>query len=149
MAIAELKNRFSISTDKSKLDLEVIHNFLSNSYWAENIPLSVVQKCIDNSFCFGVYEGEKQVGFARVITDYSTFAYFSDVFILEDYRGLGLGTWLIETIMAHPELQGLRRWMLATKDAHRLYQPFGFQELKTPEWFMEIFNVGIYKNSNL
>lgn len=146
MAIAELKNRFSISTDKSKLDLDVIHNFLSNnSYWAENIPLSVVQKCIDNSFCFGVYEGENQVGFARVITDYSTFAYFSDVFILEEYRGLGLGTWLIETIMAHPELQGLRRWMLATKDAHLLYQQFGFQELKTPEWFMEIYRAGVYK----
>lgn len=145
MTIAELKNKFSISTDKSKLDLEVIHNFLSNSYWAENIPLAVVQKCIDNSFCFGVYEGEKQIGFARVITDYSTFAYFSDVFILEDYRGLGLGTWLIETIMAHPELQGLRRWMLATKDAHRLYQQFGFQELKKPEWFMEICRADVYK----
>ena len=150
MAIVELKNKFSISTDKSKLDLDVIHNFLSNnSYWAENIPLSVVQKSIDRSFCFGVYEGEKQVGFARVITDYSTFAYFSDVFILEEYRGLGLGTWLIETIMAHPQLQSLRRWMLATKDAHLLYRQFGFQELKTPEWFMEICNVGIYKNSNL
>lgn len=146
MAIAELRNRFSISTDKSKLDLDVIHNFLSsNSYWAENIPLSVVQKCIENSFCFGVYEGEKQVGFARVITDYSTFAYFSDVFILEEYRGLGLGMWLIETMMSHPELQGLRRWMLATKDAHWLYRQFGFEELKTPEWFMEICNPNIYK----
>lgn len=146
MAIAELRNRFSISTDKSKLDLDVIHNFLSsNSYWAENIPLSVVQKCIENSFCFGVYEGEKQVGFARVITDYSTFAYFSDVFILEEYRGLGLGMWLIETIMSHPELQGLRRWMLATKDAHWLYRQFGFEELKTPEWFMEIYISGVYK----
>ncbi|MFB2971479.1 GNAT family N-acetyltransferase [Aerosakkonema sp. BLCC-F183] len=148
MTNSELQNIFSISTDKSKLDLDVIHNFLSNSYWAKNIPLSVVQKCIDNSFCFGVYEGEKQVGFARVITDYSTFAYFSDVFILEEYRGFGLGKWLIETIMAEPDLQGLRRWLLATKDAHWLYRQFGFEELKTPEWFMEIYRADVYKDAN-
>lgn len=145
MTNSELQNRFSISTDKSKLDLDVIHNFLSNSYWAKNIPFSVVQKCIDNSFCFGVYEGNKQVGFARVITDYASFAYFSDVFILEEYRGFGLGKWLIETIMAEPDLQGLRRWLLATKDAHWLYRQFGFEELKTPEWFMEIFRADVYK----
>ncbi|MBD2181228.1 GNAT family N-acetyltransferase [Planktothrix sp. FACHB-1355] len=148
MTNSELQNRFSINTDKSKLDLDVIHNFLRNSYWAKNIPLSVVQKCIDNSFCFGVYEGDKQVGFARVITDYASFAYFSDVFILEEYRGFGLGKWLIETIMAEAELQGLRRWLLATKDAHWLYGQFGFEELKTPEWFMEIFRGDVYKDAN-
>jgi len=142
-----LKNRFSISTDKGKLDLETVHNFLKNSYWAENIPLSVVQKSIDNSLCFGVYEGDKQVGFARVITDYATFAYFSDVFILEGYRGFGLGKWLVETILQHPDLPGLRRWLLATKDAQGLYQQFGFQEVKTSDSFafMEIFTPNVYQ----
>jgi GNAT superfamily N-acetyltransferase len=143
----ELKNRFSISTDKGKLNIETIHNFLKNSYWAENIPLSVVEKCINNSFCFGVYEGDKQVGFARLITDYATFAYFSDVFILEEYRGLGLGKWLVETMLQHPELQGLRRWLLATKDAQELYRQFGFQEVKSSDSFafMEIVKRDVYQ----
>lgn len=143
----ELKNRFSISTDKGKLNLETVYNFLKNSYWAENIPLSVVEKCIDNSLCFGVYEGDKQVGFGRLITDYATFAYFSDVFILEKYRGLGLGKWLVETMLQHPDLQGLRRWLLATKDAQELYRQFGFQEVKIANSivFMEIVKRDVYK----
>lgn len=146
MMNAELENRFSISTDKSKLDLSVIHNFLKQSYWAENIPLSIVKKSIDNSLCFGVYEGSKQVGFARVITDYATFAYFSDVFILEPYRGQGLGKWLIKSILEHPELQGLRRWLLITGDAQELYRKYGFQELKHEEC-MTIATPNIYKQN--
>ncbi|XWK88734.1 MAG: GNAT family N-acetyltransferase [Phormidium sp.] len=142
-----LKTRFSISTDKEKLNLETIHKFLNSTYWAENIPLSVVQKCIDNSFCFGVYEGDKQVGFGRLITDYATFAYFSDVFILEEYRGLGLGKWLVETMLQHSEVQGLRRWLLVTKDAQELYRQFGFQEVKSSDSFafMEIFRGDVYQ----
>jgi len=143
----ELQNIFYISTDKGKLNLETIHNLLNNSYWAKNIPLSVVEKCINNSLCFGVYEGDKQVGFGRLITDYATFAYFSDVFILEEYRGLGLGKWLVETMLQHPDLQGLRRWLLATKDAQELYRQFGFQEVISSESFafMDIFNPNVYK----
>lgn len=143
----ELQKRFSISTDQGKLNIETVHNFLKNTYWAENIPLLVVKKCINNSLCFGVYEGDKQVGFGRLITDLATFAYFSDVFILEEYRGLGLGKWLVETMLQHPDLQGLRRWLLATKDAQELYRPFGFQEVKSSDSvvFMDIFNPNVYK----
>ena len=106
-----------------------------------------MQKCIDNSFCFGVYEGDKQVGFGRLITDYATFAYFSDVFILEEYRGLGLAKWLVETMLQHPEVQGLRRWLLVTKDAQELYRQFGFQEVKSSDSFafMEILRRDVYK----
>jgi GNAT superfamily N-acetyltransferase len=141
----ELKNRFSISTDKSKIDLATIHNFLKSSYWAENIPIAIVEKSINNSLCFGIYEGEKQVGFARVITDYATFAYLADVFILEPYRGQGLGKWLVKTILKHPELQGLKKWLLVTKDAHELYRQYGFQNLTIPERYMDIVNSNIYK----
>ncbi len=138
-------NRFSISTDKSKLDLAVIHEFLRSSYWSENIPKSIVEKSVKNSLCFGAYEGEKQVGFARVITDYATFAYLGDVFILEAYRGQGLGKRLIQSILEHPELQGLRKWLLVTKDAHGLYRQFGFQDLARPEGYLEIVNPNSYK----
>jgi GNAT superfamily N-acetyltransferase len=138
-------NRFSISTDKSKLDLAVIHEFLRSSYWSENIPKSIVEKSVKNSLCFGAYEGEKQVGFARVITDYATFAYLGDVFILEAYRGQGLGKLLIQSILEHPELQGLRKWLLVTKDAHGLYRQFGFQDLARPEGYLEIVNPNSYK----
>lgn len=141
----ELKNRFSISTDKSKIDLATIHNFLKSSYWSDNIPRAIVEKSINNSLCFGIYEGEKQVGFARVITDYATFAYLADVFILEPYRGQGLGKWLVKTILKHPELQGLKKWLLVTKDAHELYRQYGFQNLTRPERYMDIVNSNIYK----
>jgi GNAT superfamily N-acetyltransferase len=139
------KNSFTITTDKSKLNLSIIHNFLKKSYWAENIQLSIVERSIKNSLCFGVFEGENQIGFARVITDYSTFAYLADVFILENYRGKGLSKWLMECILSHPELQGFRRWLLATKDAHGLYSKYGFKSLKTPERWMEIHNPDVYK----
>jgi GNAT superfamily N-acetyltransferase len=132
------RNGYTISTDKSRLDVPAIHDFLTNSsYWARNVPLSTVQKSIENSLCFGIYAGETQVGFARVITDYAVFAYLADVFILEAHRGRGLGKWLIACIVSHPELQNLRRWILATKDAHGLYAQYGFNPLSKPERFME------------
>lgn len=123
-------NDFFISTDKSLLDVTCIHNYLSTeSYWAKNIPVAIVEKSIAGAFCFGVYKKEqtiKQVGFARVITDNATFGYLADVFILAPYRGIGLSKLLMQTIMEHKELQGFRRWLLATKDAHGLYERFGF-----------------------
>lgn len=130
-----------ISTDKEKLDPSVIHAFLANSYWATGISLERVQKRIDNSLCFGVYVAEKQVGFARIITDFDSFAYLADVFILEDYRGNGLSKQLMAFILNHPELQGLRRWVLATRDAHGLYAQYDFKELAVPSRWMELFNV--------
>lgn len=132
-----VKDDFIISTDKTKLDVRVIHHYLCNeSYWAKNIPLQVVEKSIEGSFCFAVYHNNKQIGFARVITDKATFAYLADVFILEDYRGKGLSKWLMQTIMDNEELQGLRRWLLATKDAHGLYAQYGFTPLDKPERIM-------------
>ena len=132
------RDGFTISTDKARLDVPAIHDFLAHfSYWARNVPLSTVQKSIENSLCFGIYDGNKQVGFARVITDYAVFAYLADVFILEAYRGRGLAKWLITCIVSYPELQNLRRWMLATKDAHGLYAQYGFNPLSKPERFME------------
>ncbi len=133
----EEKNDFLISTDKTKLDIAVIHNYLGKeSYWAKNIPIKVVKKSIKGSCCFGLYKNNIQIGFARVVTDHATFGYIADVFILEEYRGKGLSKWLMETIMIHPDLQGLRRWMLATKDAHGLYAQFGFLPLDKPERIM-------------
>lgn len=121
------KDDFLISTDKTLLDIGVIHSYLSKeSYWAMNIPREVVVKSVAHSLCFGVYHDGKQIGFARLITDQATFAYLADVFILEDHRGKGLSKWLMHSIHAHPELQGLRRWVLGTKDAHGLYEQFGW-----------------------
>ena len=129
-------SKILLSTDKSKLDITTIHNFLKTSYWAKDVPIAVVEKSISNSLCFGVYELDKQIGFARVISDYATFAYFSDVFILEAYRGQGLGTWLIKSILEYSELQNLRTWLLSTADAHELYRQFGFKSLPLPERLM-------------
>lgn len=141
------RNGYTISTDKSRLDVPAIHDFLANSsYWAHNVPLSTVQKSIENSLCFGIYAGETQVGFARVITDYAVFAYLADVFVLGAYRGRGLGKWLVACIVSHPELQNLRRWILATKDAHGLYAQYGFNPLSKPERFMEASQPAAYGN---
>ena len=132
-----VKDDFIISTDKTKLDIALIHNYLSKeSYWAKNIPVKVVKKSIKGSCCFGLYKNKEQIGFARVVTDHATFGYIADVFILDEYRGKGLSKWLMETIMKYPNLQGLRRWMLATKDAHGLYAQFGFLPLDKPERIM-------------
>jgi N-acetylglutamate synthase-like GNAT family acetyltransferase len=131
---------FSISTDKSKLDVDMIYNFLTNSYWASGRSRESVERTINSSLCFGIYNNNVQAGFARVVTDYTVFAYLADVFILEQYRGIGLGKKLIGTILSCPELQGIKKWMLATSDAHGLYSQFGFKNISRPEKYMEIFN---------
>lgn len=147
--VEESKNNFVISTDKSKLDITAIHQYIGvESYWAQGIPLEVLKKSIDNSMCFGIYDGTKQIGFARIITDCSTFAYLADVYVLEAYRGNGLSKWLMEFIMKHPDLQGLRRYMLATRDAHGLYLQYGFKPVANPENIMEIRNADVYKKGN-
>src|SRR6185295_7971906 len=129
---------YSISTDRSRLDVELIHDFISNqSYWGQGRTLEVVQRALDNSLNFGLYNNTKQVGFARVVTDYATFAWIADVFILPEHRGRGLSKWLMELMLAHPRLQGFRRWVLATKDAHSVYERFGFIKLHRPERWME------------
>jgi GNAT superfamily N-acetyltransferase len=137
---ALLDKGFSISTDSSLLDFEVIYNYLDkDSYWAKGIPAEKLRAAISNSLCFGVYYQKKQAGFARVVTDKATFAYICDVFILPEFRGKSLSKWLIQTILAHSGLQGLRRWSLATADAHGLYSQFGFEPLTMPERWMAIF----------
>jgi len=129
---------FVISTDRGRLDLNAIHDYLSNqTYWATGRSLDTVGRSIENSLNFGLYEGKKQIGFARVVTDYATFAWLADVFVVESFRGKGLGKWLVETILSHPQLQGFRRWVLSTRDAHEIYRRFGFVELKRPERWME------------
>lgn len=141
---------YMISTDRDRLDINVIHDFLSNSsYWARGIPIETVERSIKSSLCFGVFHGEKQVGFARVISDYATWAILVDVFVLENHRGRGLSKWLMSVIKAHPDLQGLRSWVLATKDAHGLYSQFGFEPLKSPERFMAIQNPGMYLKNDI
>jgi GNAT superfamily N-acetyltransferase len=135
---------YEISTDPARLDIGMMHEFLTNSYWAKGIPLETVRRSIENSIAFGVYHGQKQVGFARIISDCATFAYLADVFILPAYRGRGLSRWLMECVASHPDLQGLRRWMLATKDAHALYAKFGFFPIKTPNTWMEIHRPDVY-----
>ena len=124
----------------------MVHDFLSHSYWAEKIPKDVVRQSIDNSLCFGVFKEKKQVGFARVITDFATFAYLADVFILPGHRGKGLSKWLMQVIIEYPKLQGLRRFTLATRDAHGLYTQFGFTPFDKPERWMQIHNPDVYKN---
>jgi GNAT superfamily N-acetyltransferase len=142
------KEAFCISTDKAKLDLKAVHHFLATqSYWCLNIPFEKVEKAAANSLCFGLYNNAEQVGYARVITDYSTVAYLGDVYVLSAYRGRGLSKWLLQTIMAHPELQGLRRWILATKDAHGLYKQYGWQPVANPEKWMEVHNKDAYKTT--
>ena len=146
MVVMEM-GRFLISTDRAKLDLDVIHKFLARSYWAAGVPRATVVRSIENSLCFGVYDGAEQVGFARIISDFATFAYIADVFILEPYRDRGLGKELMASIMAHPDLQGLRRWSLATRDAHGLYAQYGFTALENPSRMMEIVNPDVYSRS--
>ncbi len=137
---------FVVTTDTSRFELDEIHAFLSRSYWAEGIPLATVEAAIRGSVAFGLLDPEgRQVGFARAITDAATFAYLADVYVLEELRGRGLGTFLMECVKAHPSLQGLRRWALVTRDAHSLYRRFGFTELARPGGWMEIANPEIYK----
>ena len=131
------RGEYTISTKKTRLDIDVIHSFLTTSYWATGRSVETIRRSIENSIPFGVYKGDQQIGFARVITDYATFAWIADVFVLEAFRGQGLSKWLMDVIISHQELQGFRRWVLATKDAQDLYRKFGFNELKLPERWME------------
>lgn len=136
---------YRISTNPDEMDLAVIHGFLSNSYWAKGMPLAVLKKAMEHSLCFGIFSVDnQQLGFARVITDRATFAYLSDVFIVESERGKGLSKWLMSTIVAHPDLQGLRRFVLVTVDAHGLYEQFGFTPIAHGERFMEVWNPEVY-----
>ena len=132
------RDEYTISTDDDLLDIQIIHDFIANqSYWGKGRKVEVVQRSLDNSLNFGLYQNGQQIGFARIVTDFATFAWVADVFVLEAYRGRGLSKWLMETILEHPELQQFRRWVLATKDAHGLYERFGFHKLKRPERWME------------
>jgi GNAT superfamily N-acetyltransferase len=132
------KNGYRISTDRTELDLDVIYDFISQkSYWGAGRPRKVIFKSVQNSLCFGIYKNDEQVGFARVVTDYATFAWVADVFVVEAHRGKGLSKWVMQIIITHPDLQGFRRWALATKDAHDLYKKYGFTELLHPERWME------------
>jgi GNAT superfamily N-acetyltransferase len=128
----------TITTDPSRLDLDVIHSFLARSYWATDIPRAIVERAVRHSLCFAALDGEQQVGFARVISDHATYAYVSDVFVLPAHRGRGIGKRLMAAIVTHPDLQGLRRWTLFTRDAHDLYRQYGFGEARHPERLMEI-----------
>ncbi len=144
MAAASVQSAWEVSTDRHRLDRVMIHDFLGGSYWAKGIPRATVDRAIDNSYCFGVYEAGRQIAFARVITDHATFAYLADVFVIESHRGRGVGKHLIAAILGNERLQNLRRWLLATVDAHRLYQPFGFQPLNHPGRFLEIRRANPY-----
>jgi GNAT superfamily N-acetyltransferase len=139
------RDGFTISTDPARIDLEMVHGFLAGSYWATGIPREVVRRSMEHALCFGVYHGDRQVGFARVISDRATFAYLGDVFVLDAYRGRGLAAWLLEVIQAHPELQGLRRWVLLTRDAHDLYRKAGWTPLAAPDRYMERWFKDVYR----
>jgi GNAT superfamily N-acetyltransferase len=139
------RDHFTVSADPSKLDLAAIHDFLTHCYWSEGIPQSTVERAMQHSLCFGLFDDQKQIGFARVISDYATYAYLCDVYVLESYRGKGLGTWLMSCVMQHPDLQGLRRFTLLTRDAHALYRKLGFAESRNPSRYMEIHDAEVYK----
>jgi GNAT superfamily N-acetyltransferase len=142
------RGEFLISTDRERLDLDVVYGYLTNCYWAKGIPREVVARSIEGALCFGVYDGAgAQVGFARVISDFATIAYIGDVFVLETHRGRGLSKLMMECIVQHPALQNLRRWILTTLDAHGLYSQFGFTPVKAPERFMELFDPNVYDTS--
>ena len=142
--VDQSRSGYRIATDADAMDIDAIHAYLSESYWAQGISRALVTQAIGGSLCFGVFGPEGQVGFARVVTDRATFAYLCDVYVLEAHRGRGLATWLMEVVIAHPHLQGLRRFVLATRNAHRLYEKFGFVPLARPEIFMEINRPGLY-----
>jgi len=143
------RDEFVITDNHEALDMDVIHGFLRESYWARGIPRSLMERSLTNSLCFGLSCGDRQVGFARAITDYATFAYLADVFILPEFRGRGLAAWLVGCVVHHPELQGLRRILLATADAHGLYQGCGFSPLRSPGNFMEIGRADPYQEGGI
>ena len=144
MTTAMHRGEYTITTDRDRFDLAAIHRFLAKSYWSPGVPIAIVERSITNSLCFGLFHGRDQVGLARVITDKATFAYLSDVYVLESHRGKGLSKWLLEAIQGHEDLQGLRRFMLSTSDAHGLYARHGFEPLVAPERFMERRDPEVY-----
>jgi GNAT superfamily N-acetyltransferase len=133
------RDQFTISTDPARLDVDAICDFLTRAYWANTRPRQRTERALQNSLVFGVYDGDRQIGLARVVSDYAIFAYLCDVFIHEDYRSHGLGKWLIQTILEHPDLRDMRRWLLVTSDAHGLYKQFGFTSMEDPERWMQMF----------
>lgn len=143
------QGQFIVSTDRSRIDLDVVHGYLRDSYWAKGMPRQVLERGIENSLTFGVYDGTRQAGFARVITDLATYAYLSDVFVLEEYRGRGLSKWMMECILAHPELQGLRRFALFTRDASGLYERYGFGPARSPSVYLERWVPNVYRASTV
>jgi len=145
--VESVRGEYTVSTDRSRIDLRAVHAFLSQSYWSPGVPEAVVRRAIAGAICFGIYHGSEQVGFARVITDQATYAYLSDVYVLESHRGRGLAKWMMSVIMAHPALQGLRRFSLSTRDAHALYKQFGFEIVANPDRQMEIMRRDIYLRS--
>jgi GNAT superfamily N-acetyltransferase len=139
--------KYEISTERNRFDIALIHNFLRSSYWAKDIPRTIVEKSIENSLCFGAFFEGRQVGFGRVVTDYATFAYVGDVFVVAEHRRRGVSKVLMDAILKHPELQGLRRILLATRDAHGLYSQFGFKALTNPADFMSVHNPNVYRRN--
>ena len=149
MAYPDIANgSYSLTADRARIDVDAVHAFLTRSFWATGISKELVAKSIAHSLCFGVFDGRAQVAFARVVTDSSTYAYLCDVYVLEEYRGRGLGKWMMEFVMRHPDLQGLRRFQLVTRDAHGLYTRFGFKTPANPERQMEIFRPGLYSGES-
>ena len=140
------RGEFEISTDPARINVAAVHKFLNSSYWDKGVRRGVVERSLRNSLCFGIYRGEQQAGLARVITDLATFAYVAEVFVIQPYQGRGLCKWLMRCIRSHPQLQGLRRWALVTRDAHHLFEKFGFAELNAPERWMEILVPYVNRN---
>ena len=143
-AFERSRGAFRLTTDAASMDLDAIHAYLTRSYWSEGISKELVSRAMAGSLCFGLFDGGRQVGFARVVTDRATYAYLCDVYVLEEYQGRGLGTWMMRELMTHPDLQGLRRWALATRDAHGLYEKVGFAAPANPAGLMEIARPGMY-----
>jgi ribosomal protein S18 acetylase RimI-like enzyme len=145
------RGAYSLTTDRTRLDVTAVHAYLSRTgkYWARDISKDLVGKSMKHSLCFGLFHEDRQVGFARVVTDYSTYAYLCDVYVLEDHQGQGLGEWMIENVMAHPDLQRLRRFQLVTRDAHGLYKRFGFETVASAPHHMEIFKPGLYSRKTI
>jgi|SRR5215469_13884319 GNAT superfamily N-acetyltransferase len=139
------RGEYSVTSDRARVDFEAVYGYLSRAYWCEDIPRETLARALRNSLCFSLFEGDKQIGLVRVITDYTTFAYLCDVFVLESHQGKGLGTWMMQCVMQHPDLQGLRRWHLTTRDAHALYRKVGFVPLSKPERHMELHVPDMYK----
>ncbi len=146
MSLEERRGPYVVSDDAARIDVDAVHAFIAGSYWGAGIPRETVRRSIEGSLCFGVYhEHDGQVGFARAVTDRATFAYLADVYVLDAHRGQGLGVWLVDFVLRHPELQGLRRWMLMTRDAHSLYERFGFGPLADPSRAMARTDPDVYR----